>query len=207
MRNATRKLGIALLATLLVSGSGCILDDKVLDVVLSNEIWAEFFENHTSESWTSNQIVDYAAEVGKILLENGYARSDINEAKVASAHYGVTSFVGAHDWTINGMVEVRRIDGGNGPWTTVIDYSSVSVAGALNAKIPAALNAAGVTLLNQALADFITGSDPILEFQVNNNGDVIPDPTPTDPIVFNWKAWLLIQVVIEETIENVPDPF
>lgn len=206
MRRVLHTLGIALLTTLIVSGSGCILEEKVIDIVLSDEISAEFIENHQTEAWTNNEIVDYASEINQILEDNGYSRSDIGEAKVVSAHYGVTAFAGAHDWTINGMVEVRRIDGGIGPWTTVVNYTSVSVAGALGAKIPAALNAGGVTLLNQALADFIAGTDPILEFRVNNDGDVIPDPSAVDPIIFDWRAWLLIQVVIKETLD-VPDPF
>lgn len=211
MRNALlRTLGIALLATVLAGGSGCIFEDKVLQVVLSNEICAEFKENHGAESWTNSEIVDYADEVNQILEDNGYSRSDIDAASLVSAHYGVTSLPPeAPPWTITGKVEMRRTDQRptDHPWTTVVDYSSVALGDVLNEKVPVPLNQAGVDSLNQALADFIDGDDPEMEFRINN-GDVTPDPSdPDNRIIFDWKVWLLIQVVIEELIENVPDPF
>jgi hypothetical protein len=205
MKNLTRVLPIALLAFVIAAGSGCILDEKVIQIVLSNEVFADFSENHTGASWTNTEVLDYAGEIDKILKDNGYSRDDIDEAKIVSAFAGVTSYGGTTNWMISGGIEVRRIDGTPGPWATIIDYTNASVPGLLGQKQSADLNTAGVTVLNQALADFIAGQDPVIEFRVVN-GDVQPAPSPTNPIVFDWRAWLLFQIVLTEVVE-VPDPF
>jgi hypothetical protein len=38
------------------------------------------------------------------------------------------------------------------------------------------------------------------------NGSVTPTPNAFDHIVFDWRAWLAMQIVIDESVE-VPDPF
>jgi hypothetical protein len=35
---------------------------------------------------------------------------------------------------------------------------------------------------------------------------IVPLPTPSDPMIFDWRAWLAIQLITTETVE-VPDPF
>jgi len=45
----------------------------------------------------------------------------------------------------------------------------------------------------------------VLEFSVLS-GTIVPTPTPGDPMVFDWRAWLAIQLITTEEVE-VPDPF
>jgi len=191
--------------TLAFSVTGC-LKDKVLEVVVKGETHADFKENHTSATWATPAVIDLAAEVRQILVDNGYSLSDIKAAKLVGAAYGVTSFAQDHDWIIEGSVTVARQDVSAGP-VTILGYSDESVADALGKKIPAKLNLNGVLLINQALSDFLGGADPVLVFTVEN-GSVGPDPpTPADPIIFDWRAWITFHIVVEETVENVPDPF
>lgn len=206
MRNTLRILCIGLLAAVFTAAnSGCILKEKVLQVVLSEEIHADFSEYHEGASWTNTLIVDYAQEVEDILNDAGYSRSDIDQASLRSASAGVLTLTDpGHDWTIGGAIEVRRLDlGGN--FVTLINYTSVSLRGLLGGKQAADLDPNGVVLLNGALEDFINGSNPTLEFRVNN-GSVSPTPSAQDPIEFEWRAFLLIQIVLTDTVE-VPDPF
>ena len=68
------------------------------------------------------------------------------------------------------------------------------------------LDAAGVELLNQALEDYIAGTaDPVLEFAVEN-GDVDPNPSVQDMLVFDWRGCVAIHIVAGVSLE-VPDPF
>jgi hypothetical protein len=76
----------------------------------------------------------------------------------------------------------------------------------LDQVIPAPLNENGVSLINQALQQYLDGThEPQLEFIIQN-GDVVPEPSASDRIQFVWKSWLEIQVIFRETVE-VPDPF
>jgi hypothetical protein len=89
----------------------------------------------------------------------------------------------------------------------LVDYASQSVQTDLGQKIAASLDPLGVDLINDALDDFINNSaNPVLTFEVQHTTILPNAPTPTDPMVFDWRAWLAIQVIIPQTVE-VPDPF
>ncbi len=184
----------------IVALPGC-LKDKVLEIVLTAETSADFATDEESASWTKAAIVDLGQEIRDILEDNGYSTSDIKSAHVTSAHYGVTSFIHEHDWEIGGRIDVEY----NGTTETAILYTAQSVQAALGKKISAPIEPDAVTLMNQALQEFLSGGNPVLTFTVVN-GSVTPAPTAADRIVFDWRAWIAIQVIVEEEVE-VPDPF
>ncbi|HKW14782.1 MAG TPA: hypothetical protein VJS69_09890 [Candidatus Krumholzibacteria bacterium] len=197
----TNKL-LALLAVCVVPVllAGC-LDDKVLDLVATGETYVDFPQNETSSSWTKPAVIDVGREIRDILNNNGYDESDIKSAHVTSVHYGVSSFDQAHDWTITGAITVAY----NGNTQTIMNYASQSVQAALGKKIPATLQAPGVDLINQALQDFIDGGNPVLTFTINN-GSTTPVPSGGDPMIFDWRAWLAIQIILKQEVK-IPDPF
>jgi hypothetical protein len=175
----------------------------VIEVVLTGETCAEFMENHDSEEFATADTIDYAFRINDILEDNGLDRSDIAEARVMSATYQVTDFDPEHDdWLISGSVTVERL-GGGAP-DTIIKYTNQSVLDAQPAPIAASLDDAGVTIINQALHDYLGGGYPVLVFEVRN-GNVDPDPSVLDPIVFDWQACIKIHVLYQEEVE-VPDP-
>jgi hypothetical protein len=190
--------------TLAFSVTGC-LEEKVLEVVAKGETSAEFEEDHPTANWNTPETIDLADEVRKILEDNGYSLDDIHDAKLVGAFYGVLTFANEHDWKVSGAITVRRMDVASAT-ATIVDYAAQSVAAALGQKIAAPLNDAGVALINQALDDFRAGASPILQFEVVNDG-VDPLPTTDDPIVFKWSAWITFHIVVEQTVEDVPDPF
>ena len=210
MKNAFGIFSLIGLVCLVAFWAGCVLEDKVVEVIYTDQTSAEFQENHQSETFTTPKVVDYADSLDSILADNGISKSDIVSAFVVSASYGVISFTQAHDWIISGAITVERQDIAAGP-DTLIKYTSQSVAGALGKKIKAKLEEPGVNLINEALAQYIDDThDPILVFKVENGsarsdpGDT--PPTPADPIIFEWKAWLVLQVILSDTFET-PDPF
>jgi hypothetical protein len=180
--------------------SGC-LDDKVVELVATGETSADFSQNETTEQWTEPAIIDIGQEVRDILEDNGYDESDIKGAHMTSVHYGVTSFSQAHDWDISGEITVTY----NGNTQTILNYTLQSVQAALGKKIPATLEEPGVDLVNQALDDFVAGQNPILTFTINN-GSTTPPPSGGDPMIFDWRAWLAIQIILSQEV-TIPDPF
>ena len=205
--NATlKKSGLLLFLTglVLVAAGGCVMEDRVVELVVSETTCVDFPEYHTSETFVTPATVDYAEQINRILEDNDVSREDLVSARLVSASYGVTSFPAHADWAISGAVTVQREDVSDGP-DTLYAYTSLSVAGALGKTLPAILNGAGVGVLNRALADFIAGENPVLTFEVINSG-VSPTPSEGDPLVFEWNGCIVIDIVAKSEVE-VPDPF
>ena len=182
--------------------SGCFEEEqKVLDIVLTGETSADFQQNETTSQWTEPAIIDIAQEIANILEDNGYDRDDLESAYIMSSSYGVTSFNQAHDWAISGSITVAY----NGPAQVFVSYTAQSVEGALGQKISAPLQQPGVDVINAALEDFLAGENPVVTFTIEN-GATSPGPSVGDPMIFNWRAWLAIQVIIDENVK-VFDPF
>jgi hypothetical protein len=95
---------------------------------------------------------------------------------------------------IGGAILVERLDiGGVGPDTLII-YSNVSLEEKLGVKTQAELHADGVAIVNQAMDDYITGSNPVLRLTVVS-GYVTPAPDAGDPLHFTWESCLNVQVI------------
>jgi len=197
----TKHWNIVLIACIVTALSGGCLDDKVVELVATGETSVDFSQNETTEQWTEPAIINIGDEVRDILEDNGYDESDIKAAHVTSVHYGVTSFSQAHDWDISGEITVTY----NGNTQAILNYTSQSVQAALGKKIPATLEQPGVDLINQALDDFVAGQNPVLTFTINN-GSTTPSPSALDPMIFDWRAWLAIQVILDQEV-TIPDPF
>ncbi len=192
------------IALVALSLPACIMQEKTLDIVFTGETSADFAENEDGADEAETAFVDIADELRDILEDNDVSLSEIEDAFVTSVSYGVTSFDQAHDWTISGAISVRRVDLA-GSFTTIADYTSVSVQGAIGQKTGVPLQLAGVAIVNQALDDFLAGQNPVLEFQILS-ATIDPQPSSLDPMVFDWRAWLAIQLITTETVD-VPDPF
>ncbi|HUV37745.1 MAG TPA: hypothetical protein VMX58_12475 [Patescibacteria group bacterium] len=202
-----RYISLAALALLLCAvgvSNNCIMEEKVIEIVVTDKTCQEMEENHDSANFVTPAIIYYAAEIDAILDDNDYSREDMHSARVMSVAYIVTNFSHTHDWTISGYIDVERIDISDGP-ATLFNYTSQSVTGAMGDYVIAPLQEAGVELINRALDDYIAGGNPVIRFAVHN-GNVLPPPSPADPIVFNWRACIMIYVTTLAEVD-APDPF
>lgn len=208
MRAATWiALGL-LAASLLIGATGCILDEKVIDIVFKNSTCMTFEEYHVTEEFTTPEVVDVTDDIDDALADQGLTRDDILEASLIGGSYQVTVFDHEHDWVLSGHISVRRTDISDGPDTLVV-YTSQSLEAAMPAPVYAVLHGDGVALFNRALDDYLDGDHPILEFTVHNGeveGPLGQDPSELDPLDFVWEACLRMYVIVEETYE-VPDVF
>ena len=187
---------------LLLGGVGCVMEERIVEVVVTGETCLEFEEDHDTAEYTTPVTVYYGDEIDEILEDEGLSREDILAAKVMSATYQVTSFDHSHDWRISGHITVEYA-GSAGP-VRVIEYTDQSLLAAQPAPVPAVLDTAGVSVLNEAFQDYLDGAYPILVFEVNN-GSVEQEPSEIDPLVFTWEACIKIHVLYQEELE-VPDP-
>jgi hypothetical protein len=182
--------------------TGC-LEDKVLEIVLTGETSAVIHENETGLDEADEVVVDMATEIQNILDDNDYSVSDIDSAFVTSVHYGVNSPYTQHDWTLTGTISVSR---DFGPFEVIVNYQTEQTLPLVGQKKAATLEQDGVDVVNQALYDFIANGDsPVLTFRIVS-GTITPPPSGADPMIFDWTAWLAIQLITEQTVE-VPDPF
>jgi hypothetical protein len=194
---------------------GCVLEEKVIDIVVKNETFVEFAQRDTSASQVTPSYLDVADRIDEILADNDLWRGDIVSARLASCSYGVTRFwdpAGDHDdWEVSGYVTIERTDkklgSGRADSAVIVNHTWLSVKDALGQRIVADLDSAGVAVLHRAFDDYIDDPDayPELEFNVHN-GVVTPTPSGTDTMKFDWTAWLLIDVVVRDTLE-LPDLF
>jgi hypothetical protein len=192
-----------LLAGLLLVGTGCVLEDKVIELIVMGETCADYEEVHDSASWNNPLVLNYAEEIDRILRDNDLDRSDIKEAYVKGATYTVTDFSHDHDWNLTGAITVTWQDQQVGPHT-IVTYTQQSLQAALGVEVNAVLDEAGVTTLNHVLEDYIeNGTFPTVIFEVVNDF-VVPEPTPQDMLVFDWTACIQLHIVVEEDVE-LPD--
>ncbi|MBN1164422.1 MAG: hypothetical protein JXB45_07570 [Candidatus Krumholzibacteriota bacterium] len=205
MKKIPRLLVLPLLLCMLAIGSNCVMEEKIIEIVVTDETCQEYDVNSTTQDIDSSSEVLYGEVLDEALGDAGLARSEIRSASVVSASFEVLEFKHDHDWIISGAITVGR-KGAGGP-VPLIEYTNQSVKGALNKKVEAELETNGVNVLNQALSDFIAGANPVIVIAVDN-GSVGPAPGPTagDPIVFKWRACIVMQVVLEEEVSR-PDLF
>jgi hypothetical protein len=195
---------ILVLLSIVLLSSGCLTKEKNVDLVLSSKLCVDFEEDHDSENYQSQQYVNFYESLDDILSENGVSNVDVRSAAIVSGSYEVTGFDEKHhDWHITGSVRVKRADISDGP-AVLIKYADVSLKGSLGTVIPAPLETAGVELLNRALADYVAGGSPQLAFIIES-GDVEPDPSASDRIIFDWRACLSMQIICNTTVEVI-DP-
>lgn len=204
MKRYISLVALALLLCAVSVSNNCIMETKVIEIVITDSTCEILEEYHESANFVTPAIIDYAAEIDAILEDNGFSRDKIHSARVVSASYIVTEFSHTHDWIISGYIDVERMDITDGP-ATLINYTSQSVTAAMGDVVNAPLEVPGVALLNQALDDYLGGADPVLRFAVHN-GNVDPQPSPVDPIEFTWRACIVIYVTTLEELDT-PDPF
>lgn len=203
MRAIGRVLGLMALSCVLVTVGGCLLEEKVIDIVVSGETCAEFDEDHATGDFSSESELAYGQEILDILNDNDLDRSDIAKAFVVGGSYEVTDFTHSHDWIVSGSIFVERVGAGADP-DTLLRYTSQSLLDALDNQIWAELHEDGVDVLNTALADFLGGALPVLRFTVEN-GTTDPPPDGSDRIVFDWQTCIRMQLIYTEEFD-FPDP-
>lgn len=190
---------ILLLFVVSVAGFNGCLQDRETEVVLNDENCEAFDENRTSVGSPMLYTLDVAAEVNGLLADNDVSREQILEAFLVSASYEITDYPTLAQqsvWEIAGAITVERVGSGNPPDTLLnyTDYITVSRA-AVGEKTCVTLEEGGVAVVNDALADYIAGSNDVVLLFTVAYGDIEPDPSASNPMIFSWEFCLFMQVL------------
>jgi hypothetical protein len=199
--------GLALSAAcLLALASGCVYDSLSSQVVVTEKVNVVFKEYREGPSIGSVVVADqFKMRLEDILEDNGAKLSDIQSITMVAGEYKVAMpSMAAHDWTVSGVVTMRRQDDPMGPVTegpaTFVNMTSQSLIAAKAKPIPADLNSAGVAVVNHALTDLKNGGDPRLIVEMVSD-NIVPAPSPSDPLEFSWLAQVTFQVVINVKVK------
>lgn len=209
MRKKLTLMGVLLLLGFVASGSDCIFDTKLVEIVFTGNTCTEkFIEDHGSEEWTTEVTYYVGNELDEVLADNDLDRADVNAMGLISVTYEVVT-PDDHDWEISGAITIEYPARGRAP-EIIVDYESVSLDAITGTPTFVTLNDAGVAVFQEAIDDYLAGQNPEVTFAVVN-GDVVPDPTdseqvPPGRISFSWKACLRLYILLDEEFEW-PDPW
>lgn len=203
MRKKLPLIGVMLLLGFVATGSDCIFDTKVVDLIVTGETYTpKFNEDHGTEEWITSVTYDVSDELDAILGDNDVEKADVDTARLISVTYEVVT-PDDHDWEISGSITIGYAARGRSE--IIVDYDTVSLDAITGAPMFADLNPAGVAVFHEAVDDYLAGASPVLTFAAVN-GDVVPDPTdseqdPPGRINFSWKACLRMYVVLDEEFD------
>lgn len=194
-------------AGVLALASGCVYDSLSSQVVVTEKVNVQFAEYREIPSIGSTVVIDkFKERLMEALEDNNADLEDIQSITMVAGEYKVAAPSQAtHDWTVSGVVTMRRQDDPMGPVTegpaTFVNMTSQSLAAAKSKPVPAALNSAGVAVVNHALTDLKNGGDPRLVVEMVSD-NIVPAPTPSDPLAFSWLAQVTFQVVINVDVKK-----
>jgi hypothetical protein len=196
-----------LIACVLATAGGCIYNELTGEVVVTEKICVQFEETRTDPNFYTYEVDNrFRERLMELLDENGATLEDIRGVNVVSGTYKVTKPTTGHDWAISGNVSVARQDVPGDPYSDgpepLINLMGQSLDEAKGKPIAAVLIADGVAVIDRALEAVIAGEDPRL-ILIMESGNVVPAPSPADPLEFNWLACVTFQIVLEvSTVEE-----
>lgn len=206
MNKAILKLLILPVFCILALSSGCVYDELATELVVTEKIIVGFDEYRESPEIGSAVVVDdFKMKLMAKLDEYDVDIEDVMAITMVSGEYKVTRPASGHDWTVTGEVTIKRQDDPSGPVTEgpeiFVNLTAQPLSDAKGKPTMADLNSAGVGVVNNALADLLTGADPRLIVTMESD-DVTPAPTPSDPLSFMWQARIVFQIVINMDVSG-----
>jgi hypothetical protein len=195
-------IAAALVLLALTSGTGCLLfpqlEDKVVDLVTSGSVAADF--QARGELNTHNQTKTIAIrdsiDIRKVLDDAGIELEKVKSITLGGVSYCITKAEPGRSIT-NGTITVQR-EGGS---AAVLVSGFAADAGALTGWITPTLDPAGVTELNNLLADILDElqggglANEVITYHVS--GASVPADVET-----NFDYQLRITISIVGTVET-----
>ena len=210
MKKRFAVIGVLLLLGFVATGSDCIFDTKVVELIITGETCPPKYIQYSENANVDPDTVSYrvADDLDDILADNDIEKAKIDTIdtpKVISVSYEVLRIGEAdHDWTVSGEVTIEYTARRMGP-EVIVEYDDVSLESIYHSPEFATLNPAGLAIFHAAVDDYLDGGDPEVTFVATSQA-VSPTPTEEDPIDFWWKACLRMYIVVREEFDW-PDPW
>jgi hypothetical protein len=200
------RMVLLLITVSLTTAFGCIYNELTGEIVVTDKVCVQFEETRTDANFYTYKVDErFRDRLMQALDESGYTLDDVVSANVVSGTYKMTKppKPKTHDWFFSGNVKVARQDIPGGPYSDgpepLINLVDQSLYGARGKPVNAVLIADGVAVLDRALEAVIAGEDPRLVL-IMEAGNIVPAPTPADPLDFKWNACVTFQAVVQATV-------
>jgi hypothetical protein len=203
MRTIKRLLPIAAVLALCAAMNGCILipeiKEKIVQLALSKKVAVGLTASGTTGTHDDTKIVDIrdSVNVAQALEAAGIDAADVKSIKISGVEYRITrADPNATREIVNGTVTVQRFGGPVANLITAFNVAAGAVTG-WNTVIP---EAAGVTELNNLLADILTelqggaAANEIVTVHVTGQSVTSP-PTPGSNTDFDYEIQVTISIV------------
>lgn len=194
-----RLLVIAALGVLLAT-AGCITNNT--DLVVADDICVNIDEHETTGNFSTFTVVgDFKDQLDKALAKSGKKSADVKSIHMISATFQAIS-VTPKDATATANIDIARQDTPGGAYNdgpaAFVTFNNTLLRSLQGKPTDAQMNAAGVALVDRALAAVLAGQDPRLVLIVNNE-TITPTPTADSPLDFKVRACVRFQAVVSGT--------
>ena len=195
MKQLCAKLLVIAALGMLLATAGCITSQS--DLVVTDVISANITEHQTTGTFSTFTVVsDFKDQLEKALEKAGKKTTDVKSIHMIGATFQTLS-VSPKDATATADITIARQDISDGP-AAFVSFNNTSLKSLTGKATDATMNAAGVALVDRALADLLNGADPTLVLTVNNE-TITPTPTVDAPLDFKVKVNVRFQAVIAGT--------
>jgi hypothetical protein len=192
-----RLLVIAALGMLLAT-AGCITSQS--DLVVTDVISANITEHETTGSFSTFTVVsDFRDQLEKALAKAGKKTTDVKSIHMIGATFQSMA-VSPKDARATADITISRQDVSDGP-AAFVSFNNTLLTSLQGKPTDATMNAAGVALVDRALAALLASGNPVLVLTVNNE-TITPTPTVSAPLDFKVRVNVTFQAVIAGTAKH-----
>ena len=189
-----RLLVIAALGVLLAT-AGCIMNQS--DLVVTDEISVNVSDHETTGTFSTFTVVDdFKDQLEKALAKAGKKTTDVKSIHMIGATFKAIA-VSPQDTRATADITIGRQDVSDGP-AAFVHFNNTLLKSLQGKPTDAQMDAAGVALVDRALAALLGGADPTLVLTVNNE-TVTPTPSAGSPLDFTVRVAVRFQAVVSGT--------
>jgi hypothetical protein len=197
MKQLCAKLLVIAALGMLLASTGCIMNQS--DLVVTDEICANIVEHETTGNFSTFTVVsDFKDQLEKALAKSGKKSADVKSIHMIGATFQAIA-VSPQDARATANIDIARQDTPGGAYqdgpAAFVSFNNQLLRALQGKPTDAQMNAAGVALVDRALAALLAGQDPTLVLIVNNE-TITPTPTPDNPLDFKVRCCVRFQAVV-----------
>ena len=200
MKQLCAKLLVIAALGMLLATAGCITSQS--DLVVTDEISVNIVEHETTGSFSTFTVVDdFRDQLDKALAKAGKKSTDVKSIHMIGATFKAIA-VSPKDTRATANITIARQDTPGGAYNdgpaAFVSFNNQLLTALQGKPTDAQMNAAGVTVVDNALAALLAGQNPRLVLNVNNE-TITPTPSAGSPLDFTVRVALRFQAVVAGT--------
>lgn len=200
MKQLCAKLLVIAALGVMLAFAGCITSQS--DLVVTDEISVNIVEHETTGTFSTFTVVDdFRDQLDKALAKAGKKSSDVKSIHMIGATFKAIA-VSPKDTRATADITIARQDTPGGAYNdgpaAFVSFNNQLLTALQGKPTDAQMNAAGVTVVDNALAALLAGQNPRLVLNVNNE-TITPTPSAGSPLDFTVRVAVRFQAVVAGT--------